>query len=106
MDIRKVTQVLKALAQGHEITIQDYTYAMTEDGDLVYVLQSYPDGDLSKTPEKKYGGCEFMVGQFVRLVQTIPSEQMVLLGANTVLTDITHQGGLSRFGARRVPITV
>jgi len=44
MDIRKVTQVLKALAQGHEITIQDYTYAMTEDGDLVYVLQSYPMG--------------------------------------------------------------
>jgi hypothetical protein len=105
MDMRRVAQVLRALEQGHELSIQEYTYAMAEDGDLLYVLQSYPDGDLHKPPEKKYLGCDLTVGQFIRLVQGIPEEQMTLIGANTVLTDIHREGGPFRLSDRQRPRT-
>ena len=83
--------VLSALMRGQEVEIEGRRWCLAEDNTLCTIGDRYPDGDMSKEPEAVLLGVDFTVKGFINMCEALTWDEIVVIGANSVLRDMANE---------------
>jgi hypothetical protein len=83
--------VLSALMRGQEVEIEGRRWCLAEDNTLCTIGDRYPDGDMDKEPESVLLGVDFTVKGFINMCEALTWDEIVIIGANSVLRDMADE---------------
>jgi hypothetical protein len=77
--------LLRLLLAGESITFKDYTYVMSDDGDLCVLYQ--------KGEDEIAMGLDFKLGHFIKLAELIGKDELWLAGCSLALKERNKKRG-------------
>ena len=92
--------VLNALLAGRKVKIGDETWCMSEDYEVCMPGKRYKAGD-EENYEEVAVRVDMTVGTFFKMCEKLTENELFVIGANTVLTEISNSGGLSKWSAEQ-----
>jgi len=90
----KALIILELLLEGHRVKIQDYTYALSEEGKIGFLATSETAGK-PETWQQVVLHTDMSLNSFIKLCESVSDEEVVFKTSNALITEINQAGGLS-----------